>query len=767
MHIRFRILFFCLNAGFISLNIQAQNRSVDTVDFCSSSNIEKSSSDLPIIGAWFWSEEQLRPEGYKTFIDEVSQSSCYNLLSVAIRRPGRDITDVDVKNQIKKATEYANKKGIRLVLGLDPRLARRKFEAMYPDELQQSLWLNEVSLSPKTPTTSIVKSIDLVDHMNGSSIPYLSLRGSLLRVYAYQKTKESIDPNTLKDITKNCKVLSSSKDSLVIQFPANKSDMPLSACAMVTFTHLTPDVFAPHLKEFTQNIIAGYSDVPLAGAMRDEWGFPPSMPANRMAKGNHFWYSKYYAAEYARSTDGRELLADCLLMYVGIKGKEKERLKAINHYMELNWKRNAELEDDFYRTVKKVFGAQAFVLTHPTWYPYPNRFEFKKNGLYWWAAKRDIAQTDEVTPFAVRTALAKKWGSPVWYNQYYSTKRSDYEKELWSAALAGGRLNYHPMYPCSQKEKKYTNLLCGALMRSESRVHLLDYISKSPLDCPVAVIFGHASAMNWAGPYFEDVGMELVNSLWRVGIPTDLIPASEIEKGNLLIDEAEWIHYGVQRYAAVILYKPEFEKQATADFFNRAADGNTHLFRIGNWTHNFDGESFDGNAALPRQMVAVNVIDEVPQEISKILKNKKLQTPALRVMRGFGYASSVPPLSGFCRLIDGTLIQVAGTKNAAGDVINSEIKVGKYNVTFNALGVAAVRFDKKGNVQALAAGGLRLFKTGDFCLRLDKRIDLAFWKNKNGEIDGVIQGLEGEIPPALLEITTNWQKLLLPEKLER
>jgi len=716
----------------------------------------------PVIGAWFWNKEDFNPDGYKHFIDQVNEHSCYDLLSTGIRMPGRDITDIDVHNQVKLAVEYAKEKGIKIALGLDPRLARRKFEAAYPDELQESLWLQEITLSENKSVEAVVRSIDLRDHMNGQKTPYISLRGSLLRVYSYAKTTGGIDPVTLKDITGECKVTVSSKDSLVVRLPANNINIQLQACVMVSFTQLYPDVFAPHLIEFTREIIRDYADVPLAGGMRDEWGFPPSTPVNRMALGNHFWYSGHYASAYAQKTGGRELLADCLLMYAGIKGQEKERQMAINYYMEMNWQRNSELEDGFYHAIKDVFGPDAVVVTHPTWYPYPDRLESKKNGLDWWVATRDWAQTDEVTPFAARTALAKKWGSSVWYNQYYSTERKNYERELWSSVLAGGRINYHPLYPSREKPAdKYLELFRGNLMQGESRVRLLNFISKSPLDCPVAVVFGHPATMNWAGPYFEDPGMKLADSLWSIGIPADLIPSSEIENGNLLIDGDGWIHYGKQHYAAVILYNPEFEKLSTAEFFNQAANGQTSLFRIGNWTRDFNGDTFDGNAALPREMAVAKDIKSVVPEVSTIMKKRKieLQTPATRILEGFGHVSSAPPSQGFCRLTDGTLIQVAGTNNTAGDIIESKMKIGKYDVSFNAIGIAAVRLDKNGRVQAMAAGGLKFFRTRDFYIQLNKRIDLAFWKNEHGEFEGIIQGYEGEIPQSLLSITKKWVRL--------
>ena len=723
--------------------------------------------DLPSLGAWFWGKQEFLPDGYKIFIDQVAKHSCYNILSTDIRIPGKDITDIEVYKQVKLATEYAKEKGIGIALSLDPRTARRKFEEAYPNELQESLWLEEVKLSDGYPVDIVVKSVNLTDHMNSQKTPYISFDGSLVKVISYNKTSEGADPVSIKDITDKCSVLSLSDDSISVRLPQQEKGYQQHACVMISYKHLYPDVFAPHLIEFTREIIRSYSDVPLAGGMRDEWGFPPSTPADKMAKGNHFWYSKYYADAYLQKTGGRDLLEDCFLMYIGIRGQESERFRAINHYMELNRERNSELEKDFYNTIKEVFGKDAVILSHPTWYPYPDKLESKKNGLYWWVALRDWAQTDEVTPFAARTALAKKWNSPVWYNQFYDYNPGikNYYIELWSSVLAGGRLNYHPASSARKGiSTGRTELLWGNLMRGESRVRLLNFISDSPLNCPVAVIFGHPSTMNWAGPYFEDLGMQLVDSLWSKGVRVDLIPTSEIENSSLVVDEDGWVRYGKQKYAAVILYNPEFEKSSTAEFFNHAAKGKTKLFRKGNWSHNFDGVKYNGNTALPKEMIAVDNDEVVIKEVLKIFKkqNIELQTPSSRVLEGFGHTSVAPPTEGFCHLIDGTVIQVAGTNDVGGDLIKSTINIGKHKVDFNAIGVAAVRLDKAGNVEALAAGGLKHFKAGDLEIDLDERVDIALWKDNTGKFQGVIQGLKGEVPSRLLAITDDWVHLNIP-----
>lgn len=714
---------------------------------------------MPVLATWFWGEDMFKSNGYKDFLDNISIHSPYNILAASIRLPGREITKDAVHNQIKQAAEYALSRGISLVADLDIRCARQAFMTKYPDELQEMLRLQEVELSGKDTIETVIHSLDLHDHYTGRTKHYIPLHGSLLRVYSYT-FNNGIDPQSLHDITKNCIIAHLSKDSVVVKVPANNKNSQSRACVMVSFTHFTPAVFAPHLMEFQREIIQRYTDVPLIGAFKDEWGFPPSPKPKQY----EFWYSKYRAKAYAERTGGRELLSDCLLMFKGIKGRERERQMAINHFREMSWQRNGALEDDYYHTVKKVFGPLAVVETHPTWWPYPGRNEYKKNGLDWWVVTRDWAQTDEYTPFAARTALSKKWGSPVWYNMFYAPKREGYKDELWSSALAGGRINYHPVYKSSIKRDKHLELLRGDLMRGESRIRLLNYISKSPLDCPVAVIFGHARTMNWAGPDYNDVGMELVNGLWREGIPTDLIPSSEIENGNLYMDKKEWICYGPQRYSAIILYYPEFEKGSTAEFFNKAKKGPTSMFRVGNWTRNFNGQDFNGNTVLPESMNTQNDTRIIISKIHEILKKQKidLQSPATRIIGAAGRKSNSPPTTGFSRLIDGTIIQVAGTNKVSGDPIHSTVKIKGNNVFLDAVGVAAVRLNDDGQIQAMVAGGLKSFKTGNFEISLDERIDVALWIDDKGEWSGVVQGWNKNIPPQLLAITKNWSHLDIP-----
>ena len=726
-----------------------------------SSNFRLPNTVMPELANWFWFEKEFMTEGYKEYLDKVSKHSTFGLVSVSIRMHRRELTEDSVHTQLKLAANYALAHGIGLTADLDVRAARRYFEAHYPDELQEMLILREVDLSNSKLTNVVVKSHDISDHYTGRTVHYIPLKSQLLRVYNYARDENGIEMNSLIDITKSCKITYSSKDSIVIELPKTKFAGSTKACVLTSFTHLSPDVFAPHLLSFQREIINRFRDIPLAGVFKDEWGFPLSHDKTH----TEIWYSKFRAEDYAKRTNGHDLLYDCLIMKFGWKGELGEQQKAINYFMAQSLERNQMIEDDFYHAVKESFGPNAVILAHPTWWPFPNQLEYTKNGLNWWSATRDWAQTDEVTPFAVRTALSKKWGSAVWYNMYYSSKIEDYPIALWSSALGGGRISYHPIFPSTEKNKNiHFDFLTKPLLIAESRIRLLNFISQAPLDCRVAVIFGHANTMNWAGAQFDDPGMDLVSNLWREGVATDLIPTSEIKNGSVKIDKDGYVYYGKQRYDVVILYHPEFEENTTGIFFSNPNLRSTRLFKLGSWTKNFDAEPINSLDLLPKKMSTINSNTEVVSEVLDIFKSKKieLQSPAILLLKGFNSASNAPPTTGFCYLTDGTLIQIAATQNNAGDPIHSSVVIKNRTITFDAEGLAAARLDEQGNLVALAAGGLRSFSSGTFALQIKEPLDLAIWKDENEIWHGVIQGAKGKIPVELLEITKDWVQLEIP-----
>ncbi|MBN2316008.1 MAG: hypothetical protein JXM79_18925, partial [Sedimentisphaerales bacterium] len=380
----------------------------------------------PVVGAWFWTEDTFGPEGYRKALDFFRDHTVYNLLTTSCRLPGYEVTHPEVPARLREAVAYAKRCGMGVAFELDVRLAREAFRMAYPDELQEVLRLRTVELTGDGKATLRISSQVPRDHMNGRTTPYLLVSSRLVRVYTFQSGSDGIRRGTVRSVDPaRCTIDDVDRSTVNVTIDCGPGMEGRTACIAVAFAHLTPDVFAPHLLDFQRSIVEKYADLDLAGILKDEWGFPPCFDG--CPQKNDFWYSEARAVAYAERTGGRDLVDDCLLMYLGEQGRGAERRAAINHFLDMSRLRNSLIEDHYYRLAKEFFGPDAYLFTHPTWMPYPGTAEFKKNGLHWWTATRDLAQTDECTPYCARTSLAKKWGSPVWFNQYYAKTAESYE----------------------------------------------------------------------------------------------------------------------------------------------------------------------------------------------------------------------------------------------------------------------------------------------------------------------------------------------------
>ncbi len=126
----------------------------------------------------------------------------------------------------------------------------------------------------------------------------------------------------------------------------------------------------------------------------------------------------------------------------------------------------------------------------------------------------------------------------------------------------------------------------------------------------------------------------------------------------------------------------------------------------------------------------------------------------------------VPATMGRLRLLDGTVIYAAGTNEVAGDSIQKTFTVRGGEVTFDAVGVAAVRLDEQGGLEAMAAGGLKSFVGGGVSIELPDRIDVALWKDNSAAWQGVLQRHQGSVPETLASLCRKWTCLRVPEPLQ-
>ncbi len=661
----------------------------------------------PEIYAWFWTEREFQPEGYRAFVDMIAERSNFGLLTTSSRVPSREMTDPATHDQVKRAVEYAHSRGLKVALDLDVRLARGTFRKLYPDQQQWMLRIVEV---PEKQTEVVVRPMVLNDHMTASDGSYEILGGKLLGVFRRGAADALVAVETVRAAVE-------SASEVRVKLPAGTGYIVAAA-----FEHRTPDVFAPAFIEFQRSIYEQYRDIPLDGAMKDEWGFPPVYGAG--PRGGDFWYSRAFAEAW-RKAGGADMLRDCVLMYTGVGGTHKARIAAANRYERLLLERNAEIERAYYDDTKRIFGAQAFAGTHATWGIMPSGDAFK-NGYDWWWAKRDYGQTDEDFPIPLRTSLAKKMGGAVWFNQYYNQDVEPYAKEVWRAARAGGRVNFHPLYPSSlDRDTAAVRLLTSPALKAENRIRLLNYVSQAPRDCPVAVMFGHAAAANWLGPRFGDLGVDFADAMWGEGFPADIIPSTEIE--SLAFDKDGYLRYGAQRYRALVFLNTEYEPPATFDFLRRAARSRTITF-----LRDTTGAGVVPGAGL----------DPTPERVATFL-------------RGSHTPHDNPP--DLARLTDGTCILARGEHNPSGDEIDETFYCGATKVHVRATGVFAIRM-KGSELVALAGSDVRLVDAGAMHLEFTRPVDFALWRDAQGSLHGVVQGAT-PVPDRLLQLTNDWSRL--------
>lgn len=675
---------------------------------------------------WTWGTGSPGSERYMKSLDMIADQSNFGFLTT---KSPNEITTPEAHAHVKRVVEYAHSRGIRLAVDLDIRRARIAFHEQYPDQQQWMLRIRSFPLQAPGPVRAEIASTKLRDHTGDQVL----LSGRLVRVWRVAKTRKNL-PSDLEELKGGFRVVEESDQRVTLEISAGASAGAEELIVAAAFEYRTPDVFSPELIPFQTKILEQYRDTGMDGTMKDEWGFPPVY--NHGAKDGDFWLSKNIAAAYTKAGGG-EFVGDCALMTLGIGGPRDQRLAAVNRYMRLILTENARIENSFYRDTKRLFGPGAFVVVHATWghLPYGDAF---KNGYSWWQATRDFGQTDEQWPLPVRTSLAKKMGGPVWYNQFHERRYPEsIYWEIWRNARAGGRVNFlSPNWVLQDK----------AAMRAESRVRLLNYISHAPLDCPVAVVFGHSAAVNWVGPHFGDLGVDFANDLWARGVRADVIPSTEIQTGALKIDPDGQVSFGVQKYKALVFLNPEYEPDSTFDFLRKVGRANTQLFIRGQRTLTFDGK--------PRSEADMIVdsagADPTPSRVVQFL-TKAHSAPMSP------YRVEVAPLADQSGLTDGTTFLARGEHDPAGDLIDETFYCGTFRVRAKATGLFAIKLSREGELESLAASDLRFVEAGKFRLELSEPVDLALWR-ENGRLRGVIQG-SAKPPAALLELTNDWTVL--------
>lgn len=408
------------------------------------------------------------------------------------------------------------------------------------------------------------------------------------------------------------------------------------------------DLAHPMLIPYFRDMVKHAKELGADGVFSDEWGYdmilkisePNPYDDHRLSL-RHVSYSVHFEKKH-REITGEPLLENLLALFYTDGARPAERVAAVNRYIKTLRLICTQNEDEMYAAVKEIMGPDAFWGVHPTWWGSVDKlnFEFFKNGFYWWDAKRDYAQTDETITYPIRTALAHRFSSPVWYNMWYSMGTRDintYYPESWNNLRYGGRTHYLG-YECPNEavvlELKPAGML-ESIEEMDARIRMYDGVCSQP-DCRLLVLFGFESVSNWA-----DIGMEMP---WPVENPRldkvlntahalfknvlcDLVPSYAAENGSLYLNEKGKTQYGTQEYDAVFVLFPGGMSAAAQKFVGALDPANVAVFYE---EETGDAESFAKSLAAK----GVNVRKGVPsvEELTKLAGD--MGVPANRFENG-------------------------------------------------------------------------------------------------------------------------------------
>ncbi|QOV18643.1 hypothetical protein INP51_11590 [Blautia liquoris] len=533
---------------------------------------------------WKWDDHSMKSNLIEKLADLTDRFGA-DAISVADHWVRAPFDDEVLQGHFRECADYLHKKGKKLYAETCIRKEGAGFFKQYPKDRAWLAHMVEVQLD-ENGNASVELDIEPVYHfwrVSGENGPDV-----VLGAWAFQKHSDT------EYVPESCQVI---KDRVIINNSLQKTaegrpkntlsiqggmeSAGKTALAIVGTLQPIPDLASPHLMDYYRTMLKTAKAAHVDGVFSDEWGYDvilevqedrPNEHNNNLLI-RHLSVSDAMAGHYRKIYGGRDMYQDMLCLYYAPAGQEEKSIAAINRYNENLRQIMADNDRKMLKAVKEILGPDAFYGVHPTWWGSVSalNFEVFKNGFYWWDAVRDIAQTDETVLMPIRTALAHKWGSSIWYNMWYSMGTLDiktYYKETWNNVRFGGRTHYLG-YECPNEPnvlQLYQPGLLEELEKMDSRVRLLDDHQTSQPDSRVLMLFGMEALTNWRlydnphpGWTSQNKNMEKV---FRTAAKLyekllfDLVPTTEIANGSLKIENGKAV-YGNQTYDMVVLMMPE------------------------------------------------------------------------------------------------------------------------------------------------------------------------------------------------------------------
>lgn len=648
---------------------------------------------------WKWEKSVLENDRYKTELREMCERSSFRYLYISFHHLGVPYDDKQLYDAIAETSSFLKKSGRGLILDID---VRNEFIAYQKAGGKKSIRIGFCTGKLDENGTAKVCVKDPLSGRVGRGNQPVS-PSEIYGAWCFAADRQ----NKAVKSTVHTPRVTLKKEGGETEFSVDGGRQSAGYRFVVAARYdlNLPDVFSDSIYPLYDEMFRFYRDLPLDGVANDEWGQDLILEYNcdtGIYWAKMFPYSDEFEREFSKEY-GHPLKENLLYFACFVQGEEEKTYQFINEYLECFRSFMKKNNDWFYNESKRVFGEDIFIGVHCTFWgdPYDFSVDILHNGIDWWEVRRDISQTDEYCILPIRLALMHKWGSPYWYNMWYSGNTQQihtYYEETWRNVRFGGRTDYLG-YECVNEPgvvKLRNQGYLEAIDRMEKQISEIDDHVKSQPDSSLLILFGMESVSNWMVAYGEaqvtrgrgtmTSVLQYANAVFSA-CNCDLVPTSEVVNGSVRL-AGRRVRYGSQEYDAVIFVSPEGVHSEVLGFLQKYALQGGKLAVLGKCSRLFDGE--DAKDAFDSLKKSANFTSDeliTPQQTVSLLEK-------------WGVATNRVPNG--CIYRDGTVVLTPDAVLPADNYFESRFTFEGHDICFKGNDYLVLNFRK--NICAFGSG---------------------------------------------------------------
>ena len=672
---------------------------------------------------WFVTPATLNPERYTRDVEHIAHDTVFDFPILTARegvnftasKPGHDA----VAGIVRDAHENGLRIGVSLGLG-----GGSAAKSSNPDEEQSVMADGEGALDAQGAGNFEV-SIKL-----RSLVPQ---RTELMRAWAFRKTGlGEYDAATLADVTARVTSSSPQPGTLSVAVNLGSQYAGYTVFALAENSYGAVDLFNPAFAQWIHHVIDEYRDIPLDGTALDEFGYIriPMVPTTPWR--GHF-AGHAFAARFEQAT-GMPLVQALFATRYAPAGHPEVRIRAIDEYWDFFRKGPLDVENEFFRYSRQVFGNKNFAGIHNTYHNHLTNDEAWATGVNWWTIPRQYGMSDEDLSLPLRMGLLVAHPGNIMYDQFYGRDIRRFAEKAMNDARFDARIHYHGYNDTGRWGVDLSTApFLSQLNPVERKIRLLNRFDPAAPELPLLVIFGMPALLNWypdenARNEF-DVNASLhieekVKAIWDAGYRCAVVPSDLIDNGSLQLDKNNRPMLNGHVFRAVVYLYPQYAKRSTLAFLFKYTQHEGHLMLEGAATRGFDGAPIDDVFSRIAAKATVNgfSVDKIPQ---------------------LGVAPSpLRDIGG--ELEDGSIILTDLNSLESHQPKQFSIDVDGHHFSGSYEGVFALKAAQNGAIEKLACGACSsLDRDGKPALRLAGSADLILTRSATGDYEAVVEGPEG------------------------